>query len=176
MVAIHILTTGGSMDKTYCGKASDFIVSSPTISQIFEEAFATTNHTIEVTEICRKDSLALDDADRESVRLQIEALPSTTTHIIVTHGTDTMWHTAHTCEATAKRLNKVVVFTGAMLPTAFNNTDAKFNVGFATAVLQMTPSGCHVVMGGLVFSQPLRIRKNLDTCVYYEAEEDRIIA
>jgi len=56
---IRILTTGGSMDKTYCGKASDFIVSDPTLPSIFEEAFADLNHSLTITEVGnRKNRLA----------------------------------------------------------------------------------------------------------------------
>jgi len=173
MVKIRILATGGSMDKTYCGKASDFIVSTPTLPTIFSEAFADLNHELTVQEICRLDSLALTDENREAVRQAVETCEED--FIIVTHGTDTMWRTAHHVEETAKRLNKTVVYCGAMMPTSFANTDAKFNVGFATAILLTKGPGCHVVMGGLVFSRPLRIYKDLDRCVYYEGDEDRTI-
>ena len=161
------------MDKTYCGKASDFIVGDPTLPTIFKDAFADLNHDLSFTEICRLDSLALTDENREAVRMAVE--DSSEDHFIVTHGTDTMWRTAHHVEATAKRLKKRVVFCGAMMPTSFGNTDAKFNVGFATAILQTKEPGCHVVMGGLVFSRPLRIYKDLDRCVYYEGDEDRAV-
>jgi len=123
------------------------------------------------TQICRLDSLALTDENREAVRTQVEECDED--YFIVTHGTDTMWRTAHHCEETAKSLNKTVVFCGAMMPTSFSKTDAKFNVGFATAVLQCKGVGCHVVMGGLVFSRPLRIYKDLERCVYYEGEQVR---
>ena len=76
------------MDKTYCGKASDFIVGNPTISKILETANVV-NHVVSIEEICRKDSLELTNEDREQIRKVIENCPEN--KILITHGTDTMW-------------------------------------------------------------------------------------
>ena len=76
--------------------------------------------------------------------------------VLVTHGTDTMWKTAATVQATALRLRKTVVLMGAMQPAAFSYSDSPFNAGFAIACLQLLPAGAHVVMNGEIFSDPLR--------------------
>ncbi|GMH93304.1 hypothetical protein TrVE_jg4332 [Triparma verrucosa] len=168
-MSLLVLTTGGSMDKTYCGKASDFIVGNPMSSPIFEHAHVTS--PVRSVEICRKDSLALTDEDRESCRLECEL--STETKIIITHGTDTMWKTAHSVNESAKRQKKTVVLCGAMMPAAFAHSDSQFNLGFATAAVQMLPPGAHVVMNGEIFSDPLKIYKDYDRNIFYAGEKDR---
>lgn len=169
MSGITALTTGGSLDKTYCGKASDFIVSDPTLVGILGDANCT--HEVALVEMCRKDSLALNDDDREQLRLAVQASPHS--RILITHGTDTMWLTAHALLQTAKDAGKTVVLTGAMKPASFKDSDGPFNVGFATACLQLLPPGAHVCMSGEAFSKPLRIRKDFERNVFYEVGEDR---
>jgi L-asparaginase len=159
-----VLTTGGSLDKTYCGKASDFIVSDPTLVGILNDANCT--QETHLVEMCRKDSLALNADDRQQLRCAVEASPHA--RILITHGTDTMWLTAHALQQAAKDAGKTVVLTGAMKPAAFKNSDGPFNAGFATAALQLLPPGAHVCMNGEVFSKPLRIRKDFENKVYYE--------
>ena len=172
MVAIRAITTGGSMDKTYCGKASDFIVGAPTLLQILKTANVVDNHTVTIQEICRKDSLDLNSNDREQIRNAIEHCSET--KILITHGTDTMWKTAAYVQETAIKLNKTVVCMGAMQPAAFVHSDATFNVGFAiSALLLLPPGGAHVTMNGEIFSNPLRIYKDFDRNIFYEGDADR---
>ena len=52
---IKIFTTGGSIDKYYSTKASDFIVSEPTIGQLLAEAKVSTDYVVE--SLLKKDSL-----------------------------------------------------------------------------------------------------------------------
>lgn len=168
-MSILVLTTGGSMDKTYCGKASDFIVGPPMSSPILENAHCQLQ--IRSVEICKKDSLVLTDEDREKCRKQCEQ--ATDDKIVITHGTDTMWKTAHACNVTAKRLSKTVVLCGAMMPAAFAQSDSGFNLGFAIAAVQLLPPGAHVVMNGEIFSEPLKIYKDYDKNIFYKGEKDR---
>src|SRR3546814_3683146 len=76
----------------------------------------------------RKDSLELDDADREAIRVAVAA--SDMARILVTHGTDTMVVTGRSLAAIA---GKTIVMTGAMQPASVRASDAEFNVGFALA-------------------------------------------
>ena len=57
------LTTGGSLDKTYDGVSSSFIVGAPTAKRCLRNVQCA--HTVEHAEICRKDSLELTKGDRE---------------------------------------------------------------------------------------------------------------
>jgi len=68
----------------------------------------------------------------------------------VVHGTDTMVQTAEVVGRA--RLEKTVVFTGAMVPYSVQGSDAPFNLGFALAMSLALPVGAYVAMNGRVFS------------------------
>src|SRR3546814_5339016 len=70
----------------------------------------------------RKDSLELDDADREAIRAAVAA--SDAPRILVTHGTDTMVVTGRVLAGIA---GKTIVLTGAMQPASVRASDAEFN-------------------------------------------------
>lgn len=50
--------------------------------------------------------------------------------------------------ASPSLLGKVVVLTGAMIPSGFPRSDAKFNLGFAFAAVQILPYGVYIAMHG----------------------------
>jgi L-asparaginase len=83
--------------------------------------------------------------------LILEACRNTTSeHIIIIHGTDTMTETADFLRRAA--LNKTIVLTGAMRPFAFGNSDAAFNLGYALAMAQTAAQGVYIAMQGECFS------------------------
>ena len=94
----------------------------------------------------KKDSLELTDADRDAIYANVSS--SAASHILVTHGTDTM---AQTAERLIGMADKTIVLTGAMQPARLRSTDAIFNVGFAIAAARSQPSGVYIAMNGQVF-------------------------
>ena len=149
---LHILTTGGTIDKVYFDAKSEYEVGPPQVAEILREANVTFDHTLEA--VLRKDSLELDDADRRLVRARVEATDCD--RILITHGTDTMVQTAL---ALAGIPGKTIVLTGSMQPARFRNTDAGFNIGVAVGAVQCLPPGVYVAMNGRIFD-PRRVRKN----------------
>ncbi len=151
---IHIFTTGGSIDKTYSTQESDFIVGDPQIDTLLAEVGVSFTHTLEP--LMKKDSLAITDADRALIVERVSASPRT--HILITHGTDTMPETGRAL--LLARLNKTIVLTGAMQPMAFKVTDAVFNLGCALMSVQHLPVGVYIVMNGQAFTAD-NVKKNL---------------
>lgn len=150
---MRIFTTGGTIDKIYFDKKSDFQVGDPQIVGLLEAANIA--FAFEVVPLMQKDSLDMDDADRARIARAVRQ--DSHRHILVTHGTDTMIATA---KALGRIQDKTVVFTGAMQPSRFRTTDAEFNVGFAAAAVQLLPSGVYIAMNGQVFD-PQNARKNV---------------
>lgn len=141
---ILVLTTGGTIDKSYFDALSSYKVGDPQVRRLLD--IARVRFPYKIREIARKDSLELDNADREAIcRAVAEA---TTTRIVVTHGTDTMTKTA---KALGDVGGKTVVFVGAMAPALFAETDAQFNLGMAFATAQVAPPGVYITMSGQVF-------------------------
>jgi len=150
---IKIFTAGGSIDKTYSTRVSDFIVGEPQIEQLLREANTTLEYAIEPLVI--KDSLELSDDDRRLIADKVRSAAES--HILITHGTDTMLATAQELQDIP---GKVIVLTGAMQPAAFKHSDAAFNIGGALLALQTLPEGVYLVMNGRVFD-PCRTHKNI---------------
>lgn len=141
---IKIYTTGGSIDKHYSTRESDFVVGPPQIERILREANVTVDY--EVESLLRKDSLDITADDRRIIVERIRATPQRL--IVITHGTDTMVDTARVLLPISGR---VIILSGAMQPAAFKETDAAFNVGGAIAAVQVLPEGVYLVMNGRVF-------------------------
>lgn len=149
---LHIITTGGTIDKSYFDALSEFQIRESAVGAILQEANVTIAH--HVTQLLRKDSLDLTDADRALIRDSVRA--SDACAIVVTHGTDTMVETAR---AIGHPGDKTVVLTGAMLPATQRQSDAAFNIGFAAACATILPPGVYIAMNGRVLD-PASARKD----------------
>lgn len=140
---IRVLATGGTIDKVYFDAASTYEIGEPQVGPVFRESNVTFDFVVE--SVLQKDSLAMTDEDRDLIRQRVEASPERL--ILITHGTDTMTLTAAKLEGLGE---KVIVFTGAMQPARFRNSDAIFNLGCAVGALQSLPPGIYIAMNGQV--------------------------
>lgn len=151
---IKILATGGTFDKIYYDAKSDFHIGDPMTTAILEEANVTFEYQVE--SILKKDSLDIDDQDREHIRLKVAE--QSCDKIIITHGTDSMIQTAL---CLLEITGKTIVITGAMQPARMRFSDASFNIGVATTAVQLLPAGVYVAMNGEIFD-PRNTRKNVE--------------
>lgn len=149
---IDIFTTGGTIDKVYFDALSEYHIGPTPLPGILAENNVHVPHR--VTQLMRKDSLELTDADRQAIHDAVAA--SDADKILVTHGTDTMVDTARVLSDIT---GKTIVLTGAMQPATLRNSDAEFNVGFALAATQTLPPGVYIAMNGEVFD-PARTHKD----------------
>jgi L-asparaginase len=151
---LQIITTGGTIDKIYYDEKSDYRIGEPEIARILTDMNVAFRWHVQP--LLRKDSLEMNDADRDLVRRAVEAADST--HFLITHGTDTMVETAH---ALGDPGDRVIVMTGALNPARFIDSDAVFNIGCAVGAVQALPPGVWIVMNGRVWN-PDFVRKNRD--------------
>ena len=149
---ILVLTTGGTIDKNYFDKLSEYQITDSAIGELLEEGRVRLPHRI--VELMRKDSLEMTDDDRALIAETARTAPET--RIVVTHGTDTMTDTAR---ALAEIEGKTIVLTGALAPARFAESDASFNLGMAVAAAQVAPPGVWIAMSGQVFDG-LKVRKD----------------
>lgn len=146
---ILLLTTGGTIDKIYFDALSDYQVGETVVARLLE--IGRVRHPFRVEEVTRKDSLELTDVDRAVIRLAVAAAPET--HVVITHGTDTMTETAKALADVAgpNGEGKVIVLVGALAPARFSESDASFNLGMAFAAVQLAEPGVYIAMSGSVF-------------------------
>jgi len=144
---ITYIQTGGTIDKDYPrGETThgyEFEITDPATSEILPRMNATFDY--EIVPVLKKDSLDITDEDRQKIYDVVDACDND--KIVITHGTDTILKTA---EKLSTIQNKVVVLTGAMLPEKFMLSDARFNMGMATAAVQILDPGVYVALYGNV--------------------------
>lgn len=158
---IHIVTTGGTIDKVYFDERSHFEVGESQVPEILRESNVTID--FDVINLLKKDSLQMNDDDRALIRKTIELHSGK--RFVVTHGTDTMVETARALEGLP---DKTIVLTGSLSPARFKNSDAVFNVAAAVMAVQCLGEGVYVSMNGRVF-RPDHVRKNRDANRFEEA-------
>ena len=145
MKKLQIFTAGGTVDKIYFDALSEFQIGDPVVGPILESM--NVGFEFCVDELMRLDSLDMTDQHRQTIQQRVSECDAE--HILIMHGTDGMVETAGWLEDVG---NKKIIFTGAMQPAAFSDTDAVFNIGCAVGALQMVEAGVYIVMSGQVFA------------------------
>ena len=149
---IRFITTGGTIDKVYFDGLSQFEIGESMVQHVLSEGLVQFEY--DVVSLMQKDSLEMDDEDRQKLRDYIEN--DDVSHYIITHGTDTM---AETASALGDLDGRTIVLTGSLSPARFKTTDAVFNVGMAVAAVQVARPGVYIAMSGQVFDAGA-VRKN----------------
>ena len=132
MKKITFLTCWWTIDKDYGVWKWIYDVEpwNPIAWEVFDKNLV--NCDYEIVEVLRKDSLDMNDEDRNKVKEKLEQIEND--KIIITHGTDTM---IQTWKALWNINDKVVVLVGAARPYAMKNSDAEFNLWYALWVLDI---------------------------------------
>ncbi|EAQ97824.1 asparaginase domain-containing protein [Congregibacter litoralis] len=151
---LHIITTGGTIDKIYFDAKSDYQVGEPVIGELLESMGAQFPYTVESA--MRKDSLELTEEDRAAIRQSTERCVEQ--QVLITHGTDGMVRTGQALKGIP---GKTIVLTGALQPAAFKGSDAIFNIGCAIGALQAAAPGVYIAMNGQLFDID-NVQKNLE--------------
>ena len=121
VVTIHILTTGGTIDKVYFDAKSDYEIGDPQIADILRSVNVQIDYQVHT--LFRKDSLDLTDEDRREIVSFVSAM--TADRILITHGTDTMVQTANELKQVPE---KTIVLVGSLSPARMKASDAEFNL------------------------------------------------
>ena len=145
-MTLRIIATGGTFDKHYNELNGTLGFADSHLPAVIARARLTVPVELELLPLL--DSLDMQDADRARVLAACQAAAERS--IVIVHGTDTMPETAAVLGPAA--LDKTIVFTGAMIPYAIDNSDAFFNIGFACGVAQVLPPGVYVAMNGQIFA------------------------
>jgi len=141
---IEILITGGTIAKSYDEISGELIFDEEHLKKMILQSRV--NFKPKITKLFLKDSLDMDEDDRQMIYEAVNS--SSSKKIIILHGTDTMVQTASKLSTiTGKR----IILTGAMIPYAFKNSDALFNLGSAFGAIGTNESGVFILMNGTTF-------------------------
>src|SRR5690606_30812641 len=91
---VMILTTGGTIEKTYDEKEGTLFNRETIIKNKITEKLRLPYTQIEVKSLMAKDSLDMDEQDRGIIYQAVEMFQGYGTPIVILHGTDTMQQSA----------------------------------------------------------------------------------
>ncbi len=150
---IAILTTGGTIDKTY----DETDGSLRNVRSVLDELLSNLRlPDLRVTHIpvMSKDSLDMTQADRQKLVECVRGALADHDAILVVHGTDTLSESGETLWRELMPPRVPVVLTGAFRPFEFRDTDALQNVTESLIAARLLAPGVYVVMHGRALNFP----------------------
>lgn len=160
-MSVRVFVTGGTFDKEYDELTGTLHFDTTHLSEMLRRGRCMLDVEVEV--LMMIDSLDMKESHRQ--RIVQACRDAAESHLVITHGTDTMVETAQVLAAAA--LDKTVVLTGAMVPYAFGSSDGLFNLGSALSFVQTLPPGVYVAMNGRYFTAD-NVAKNRNVGVFEE--------
>ena len=158
---VVIITTGGTIEKTYDEFDGSLQNRGTSIKNRILTKMRLPYTNILVQPLLSKDSLYMTDEDRTLICATIEEQMAKNFPIVILHGTDTMSTTAEFCYQKISTPLVPVVFTGAMIPMGFDDSDAAQNVTEALLAAKLLTPGFYISFHNQVFKLP-QVRKNRD--------------
>jgi L-asparaginase len=152
-VKLTILTTGGTIDKTYDEYGGHLEIEGTNLDEILG-ALRLPDLFIRHISVMQKDSLELTDEDRDTILRAVQNALPTSDAVIVVHGTDTLAKTGDYLHAGLEQLSIPVVLTGAMRPYEFRDSDAQQNVTEALLAARLLHPGVYAVIHNRILSFP----------------------
>lgn len=171
MRKITLITTGGTIEKTYDEQTGELVNRRSIVRRMLSE-LRLEGTEVEVLELMSKDSLEMTDADRRRVVAAVRACAvggeagaaareagatggaAGVTGIVVLHGTDTLASTGETLAAEIPAPRVPIVLTGAMRPFEMKQSDALQNLTEALFAAGLLPPGVYCVAHGRALPFP----------------------
>lgn len=150
---LTILTTGGTIDKTYNEFDGSLLNARSVLDEILGSLRLPTVF-IRHQAVMSKDSLDMTEEDRHQILDAVRASLPNSDAVIVVHGTDTLAETGKLLEGELEDLDRPVILTGAMRPYEFRDSDALQNVTESLLAAQLVDPGVYVVMHNRVLRFP----------------------
>lgn len=142
MRRVTLITTGGTIEKTYDEQTGELSNRRTLVRRMLEE-LRLEETDVSVLELMSKDSLDMTEADRhrvvEAVRLAGGEGSGDCAGVVVLHGTDTLCDTGELLARELPQPRVPVVLTGAWRPFEMKRSDALQNLTeaiFATGALE----------------------------------------
>jgi len=139
---ITVITTGGTIAKTYDEWDGSLRNDRPIVESILA-SLRLPDLRIRYEHIINKDSLELNDEDRERILHTVRLAIPVSEGVVVVHGTDTLALTGEMLCTQLHDLRLPVVLTGAMRPFEFRDSDALQNVTEALLTCRLAAAGVY---------------------------------
>lgn len=158
MKTVHVITTGGTIEKVYLEQSGSVANLDAKIDR-YLHLLRLPDLKIKTTHIMNKDSLEMTGVDRERVLRVVQQKLNRPAPVVITHGTDTLVETGLLLQQRLRRLKFPVILTGAMTPLGFERSDGLQNLTESLLAARVLPPGVYLVLHNQVF--PIdRVRKD----------------
>lgn len=165
MQTVLILTTGGTIDKTYNEFDGSIKNRESIIKQLLLPKLRLRHLALEFHQIMSKDSSEMNESDRQKIVDFLKNIFTEKFPIIILHGTDTMELSLRHCFEHIKDPPVPVIFTGAMQPAVLETSDALQNFTEALYAAQLAEPGFYISFHGQLFPAP-HVRKNFEKGIF----------
>ncbi len=154
---IHIVTTGGTIEKVYSESSGQVENVAQKIDRYLQSLRLPTLK-VEITPLMNKDSLLMTEADRDLI-LAVVRVKLADGPVVVTHGTDTMVETGKLLKEKLGDTAFPVILTGAMSPLGFERSDGLQNLTESLLAARILTGGVWIVIHNEVHDVD-RVRKD----------------
>ena len=162
MRSIEVITTGGTIEKTYDARTGDLANTGSIVHRMLRR-LSLPDTRVNVREAMSKDSLELNDEDRERIVEIVRATATLSDSIVILHGTDTLTTTGEALIGVAPETR--VVLTGAMRPYEMKRSDALQNLTEALLASTIVTPGVWCAFHGKALELP-GVRKDHDALTF----------
>lgn len=179
MRRITLITTGGTIEKTY-DELTGELVNRHTIVRRMLEELRLEDTEVNVMELMSKDSLYLTAADRSRIVEVVRAAGAedepepgeeeVLSGVVILHGTDTLTDTGERLLEELPGVRVPIVLTGAMRPFEMKRSDALQNLTEAIFAAGVLEPGVWCVAHGRALRFP-GVEKDRERGTFHRAEE-----
>jgi len=158
MQIIHVLSTGGTLEKVYSEQTGSVENMGSKIDR-YLRVLRLPDTEVRAVSLMNIDSLEMTDEDRAEILTAVQERLKPDEPIVITHGTDTMVETGLYLARHLSGLPVPIVLTGAMTPLGFESSDGLQNLTESFFAARNLAPGVYVVMHNQAF--PVRrVRKD----------------
>ncbi len=157
---INIITTGGTIEKTYDENDGTLFNRETVIKKKLNDKLRLPYTEIVISSLMSIDSLDMDLEHRQKILYKItDLIEQEKAPVVILHGTDTMQMTAEYVKSELINPEVPILFTGAMKPLGFDDSDALQNVTEALIAAQILSAGVYISFHNRIYEIP-GARKN----------------
>lgn len=151
---IELITTGGTIEKTYDEHTGELANRNSVVRRMLRR-LRLEGSKVRIRELLSKDSLHMTDADRSAIVGAVrEAAERGASAVVILHGTDTLAVTGERLHTDNPAPKIPVVLTGAMRPFEMKRSDALQNLTESLLAASLLGPGVYAVAHGRALAFP----------------------
>lgn len=153
MRRISIVSTGGTIEKTYC-ELEGVLSNQVSVLDVMLATMELRGVELSRVALMNKDSLYMTSEDHTLIAETAGALARTHDGVVVVHGTDRLSVSGERAVQLLGTPETPIVFTGAIRPYELRTTDALQNLTEALIAVQILEPGIYMAMHNQVLQFP----------------------